>query len=508
MDFNMTGKLHNRFDLELIDTQTGQVKQRATSYNIILDSFFTDLVDDRSLLGSIALGDGTGTPVETRTNLFNKLIDKGAELVKVEKAYPTSYIRKKIVLTTTDCVGKRITEVGFWSGWARAVTHSMLKDSEGNPISILKTATDILTVYATFYMTIGLPNNGEYLLPTPNNNFLIAKVFGEKNYYADVCYGMDGNSEAAEEIIYANWTSRSPGATRQVIPNGAQLSWSDKLLYTELNDRIISCVGFPRIAVWTLPNTDIFPHLSMQNIPIANGDGSTREFKLPIPDIVPESEVIRVNGVALVRGTDYSIAYKNNATKHQDLFVSSNPRNFTASGGEYVTSEGYGTLIGWVKGASPNSKLRGVAGMKSGETVSYDFHKSIRVNTLLIKKGSLSSDSNTYLSIDYSVDGTNWSVLADYNYVYAQDIEADMEVETINARYWRLRNYAGQGNRVQAIYAKQFMSICFGYTTPGLVFVHPPAAGSTIEMDCKIDRPLKNKNWEIDFSVSVKIERG
>lgn len=66
------------------------------------------------------------------------------------------YTRRKIVLSPSDYVGARITEVGFGysTSSGSAVTHSMLKDSEGNQIAIEKTDTDVLTIYATFYLTL------------------------------------------------------------------------------------------------------------------------------------------------------------------------------------------------------------------------------------------------------------------------------------------------------------------------------------------------------------------
>ena len=38
-------KVHNRFDIEVTDAVTGEVKRRVTSYNIVLDQFFTRLID-------------------------------------------------------------------------------------------------------------------------------------------------------------------------------------------------------------------------------------------------------------------------------------------------------------------------------------------------------------------------------------------------------------------------------------------------------------------------------
>ena len=80
-------KVHNRFDFELADAKTGEVKQKCTCYNIVLDQYFRRLVSNSSTINAIMLGTGTGTPVVTRTSLFSYLIRKDATLVESHIAY-------------------------------------------------------------------------------------------------------------------------------------------------------------------------------------------------------------------------------------------------------------------------------------------------------------------------------------------------------------------------------------------------------------------------------------
>ena len=171
--------LHNRFDIEVSDAATGEIRQRATCYNIILDSFINAVVDrSTSKLSYMHVGTGSGTPAQTRNQLFTFLGSKACSTVETVKEYPTSYIRKKIVLLPEDFVGQRITEVGFasYSSQTSLMTHSMLKDSEGNEIAIVKTATDVITIYGTFYLTIGQPADDSMVLASPNNSVIIANV--------------------------------------------------------------------------------------------------------------------------------------------------------------------------------------------------------------------------------------------------------------------------------------------------------------------------------------------
>ena len=67
MNFNQKAVIHNRFDVEVRDAKTGELKQTAVAYNIILDRWFHYLTQtggvDKFLdsLRAIAVGDGTGT---------------------------------------------------------------------------------------------------------------------------------------------------------------------------------------------------------------------------------------------------------------------------------------------------------------------------------------------------------------------------------------------------------------------------------------------------------------
>ena len=90
MERELQTVLHNRFDFEVADAVTGEVKQRATSYNIILDNFFTRLLGRSSKLNYMQIGTGTGTLDQTRNKLFVYLGYKQATVVETVKAYPTS----------------------------------------------------------------------------------------------------------------------------------------------------------------------------------------------------------------------------------------------------------------------------------------------------------------------------------------------------------------------------------------------------------------------------------
>ncbi|HBL84509.1 MAG: hypothetical protein A2Y17_06415 [Clostridiales bacterium GWF2_38_85] len=505
MHNTITPKVHNRFDIEVTDAVTGKVKQKVTSYNIVLDQFFTKLLSRAAKLGYIHLGTGEGVPVVDRISMFAFLGARACTIEEVVKEYPVSYVRKKIVLAPSDFVGSRITEVGFGysTSSSTAVTHSMLKDSEGNQIAINKTDTDVLTVYATFYLTFSNSQSGGYLLPAPGNNAIIAAVL-EDSYTTVTNYiGAFGDYLTADEIkgkYYATKGGLTPTADlvnrKWTIPTSR---WD----YNAGNSHIVSAVGSPNYAVWQLPNPDIFPQIMLSNIAVGTGDGTTTEFACPIPKVVPSSESIRVNGVLLTKDIDYTIDFNNNSTEYPELFISANPNNCEVSGG-YNASYSRVPFVVWGESVDPSR------GIKSGSPIIYDFGSPILVNKLIIQAGCLSKNFSSYgtttasIGVDYSTDGESWTNIYTSPVIDYSTISTDQWLTpTITARYWRLTT-----SSVNGFGGSSSSRIMFGYVSKGLTFTTPPAAGASIEMDCKINQPLKNENWVLDFGFSVQFSRG
>ncbi|MGK3945972.1 hypothetical protein ABK046_47445, partial [Streptomyces caeruleatus] len=86
---------------------------------------------------SIAFGRGTGTPVRTRTGLFNYIGERFATLMGYDMANPTSSVTRQIRLNANEFNGEVISEVGFMAAifedgrFSALTTHALLQDSEG-----------------------------------------------------------------------------------------------------------------------------------------------------------------------------------------------------------------------------------------------------------------------------------------------------------------------------------------------------------------------------------------
>ena len=142
MEIKANVGLHNKFVIEVRDAETGELKQTATSYNIILDQMYTRLCGGSTYFVNIHFGTGTGTLSPSRTSLFTHLGTKAAVDEEQVKRIPNSSWTRKIVINPEEFVGSTFREVGiaFGATSTNLVTHSLLRDSEGSPLEITITA--------------------------------------------------------------------------------------------------------------------------------------------------------------------------------------------------------------------------------------------------------------------------------------------------------------------------------------------------------------------------------
>ena len=159
--------LHNRFDIEVRDAATGELRQRARAFNVICDTLWDRLLSTSSdskwavqlYSAYILFGSGAGTPAASDTALFDQVGYRGIGANNTGERTTfhsdvlngSAYIQTYVVLQAGDNVGDTLTEVGIGYDTTHCVTHAMLEDMNGNPISIEKTATDVITIYATIY---------------------------------------------------------------------------------------------------------------------------------------------------------------------------------------------------------------------------------------------------------------------------------------------------------------------------------------------------------------------
>lgn len=147
--------IHNKFEVEVIDSITGKIKERRVGYNTLCNSIWSALVNRTAYFSNITYGSGSGVPSPEDTTLFEPVgyaaVDSSKDVYSVDYNTGVFSYQRRIQLSESTAVGKTISEVGIGTS-TKIYTHAMLTDMNGNAISIEKTSTDIINIYATVYV--------------------------------------------------------------------------------------------------------------------------------------------------------------------------------------------------------------------------------------------------------------------------------------------------------------------------------------------------------------------
>lgn len=523
-----TACVHNKFEVLVKDAATGAVRQKAVAYNVILDAWFTNRFYRTSgdLFYAIAFGTGTGTPTAARTSLFEPLWRKDATLVKTVYGYPTSYVQKQIKLEANEYVGKRITEVGiegYSSGYSGGsyylITHAMLQDSEGHQIAIDKTDTDVLTITATFYCThtpAGFGDNAVY--PPANKNALVSWVLTGSFpdlYVRFSRYPLTQSSEMeSAEKSYKFTGSKTLSLSGGNAATGRMDLPVTTFLDTECNNRIVRHIGIPGVGAVTFPNHDIFPPYPVEQLPIGTGDGVTKEYSIKAPLILPGSDTVYVDGVALVRGTDYEIDYESNCGDWYEnyhtagLSCKSDGVSFGNLRSKTPSNNYYRDPLAWWD-CYDRSFYPDSCTVSEAAPIWLDFGEAKGCNRMKLDLITVPADKIGSLKLQYSQDGTAWTDVP--------GMTRTGQVWTfplLSARYWRvfIPGYSWTYQLTWGAAARDgqsFSSSFFlGKTVPGLRFTVPPASGKAITASYLLEYPFKTAGNLLRFACSFVLQRG
>lgn len=291
---NVEMNIHNRFDIEVIDSETGKIKQKAQAENIVLNQlwathFFT------KWNAVLHFGSGAGEPTSADTQLFNYVGSKS--LTDPQFSYDeANFIAKctsKITLSDTENVGLVLSEVGVAPRSAQTTlcTHAMIKDMNGNQITITKTNTDIINIYATvFAHADGIKNyfNVSNVYSAFKRTFNVALGRQAADYTSDnflVCRGRDGYTHDASKLLSSNGVIKDY-VTRKLTFKFARIG-ADKGNYDGLYALGLRTYDGD---VWSyyfefnmLP--PIWAGTDVVGEAIGTGDGSTKSFKTAFVDV-------------------------------------------------------------------------------------------------------------------------------------------------------------------------------------------------------------------------------
>lgn len=332
LNLNNNVKFHNKYELEVIDAATGQKKQTAIAENVVTTGIWNILKQSSpKMYGKIALGTGTGTPSAADTALFNQSFAYAGTFTMLNRTeqWPTcSYTVKVSIPATTSYVGT-FTEIGlcgsYYAGNSNYYyplwSHAMLKDAEGNQITITKTDLDILTITATIYVTFSHTDNN-FIWMTPGAQNIICNVFrnigggtppftsGKTLHYCSSVL-LDEDTGTILQVTVTQRLGSSAQMNESNVVNvpsvrmgtgtGNDTFYNAVLLGCASGDTLLYFGGI------VFPNTSIFPNQVLAGMNIGVGDGTTKEYTIPLPHFLENTDVVYVDGVKKTRGVDYTL---------------------------------------------------------------------------------------------------------------------------------------------------------------------------------------------------------
>ena len=528
------------YHLELIDSRSGKIKQKADTQNIILDNWWNSARNEYCsgrLVHEVVFGSGSGTPAESDTGPFHSLwtvaVSSERQTIDEENKAITCVAFASIPATsayvgtiTEICCTSRATAANGnqWPALKDYVfTHALLKDAEGNPISIEKTDVDILEV--TITITVSYSASSPWVLNRLPGYLLKKKgaVVNSANWadsqWFSIHLALGTTNPDPDFFLYnydfnrANIVGPSCGNACSMLAVGSLSKATRKMSFA--NTRIAQEVGQSRPIYYNyvmvegfmysaLPNADIFPSYTISNISIGKGDGVKTQFDNPLDYFVKDTEKVYKNGVALVRGTDYTIDYQNNHNRLPELAAT---RNCKTSGGVTVAAGSYGDSGPKRK---PFQRFVRSANMYLLETISVGWN----ANNPLFIEFEEAGDVNTFyvpswvstgtITLFRSADGENWTQVCEI--AHTSGTANTEKFSAIKAQYWKIEGTNTGWTNHSYTTDDMAQELFLGYVgDPDITFTEAPADGDVITMDVEMDRPFKNGNFVIDVAAELQL---
>lgn len=493
-DLGFKASIHNRFDIEVRDAETGELKQQAKAENIVLDSLWTRMQSSpqSAWFNRIHYGSGQATPSASDKSLTQFV----ASLSPSEEDYGWNaetgvyHWQRKVSIAAADSVGKQISEVGIAYGDTASylVTKALLQDMNGNPVSILKTSTDIINIYATVFVHVNPDgyNNGSCKVFCPDTSECFLRYLAGDYFY-------NSQGTAASWVPYAY---RAPYGTADYASEG----YDATLLVGSWSEQTATDWSF---------------------------SASTKQFTLPTKRL----DVGYGN-------TDYGMYYLTLSSSKSYYVKSADIVLYAAPGGWFPGSDIVGEAIGTGDGSTVDFKTKFgyvtnptiyVDGVPADCVVDVEAPSDAK-HTFAARVRAIDENGNPVVSVPTGAGSYNkfywenpyWEtigievVVCKYGYVYAsQDMKNwtqvvyayDRSTPTVgtiqsqykNYRYWYYVGYGSYNDGVlYAIHSTETR-------TTNIHFSTPPAAGAVITADYHTPCIAKDENHVFDFSVTIQM---
>lgn len=502
---DLRASIHNRFDVEVRDAITGELKQQARGYNVICDTLWDRLFNmsgttwrPQNYFVYVVYGSGSGTPSASDTALFAQLGYRYCETgttIAADQERGIFWRQGVVTLQASDNVGDTITEVGIAYDTTHIVTHALLEDMNGNPISIVKTDTDVILIYATVY--VHFPPGGWYggsislsRINTDGNphwlSMLTGRVPGGGSYIPH-WYRKGAGTRTGSS------TSSNGDMSETLDRANKKITLTNRLEAAQLNLPIRSLpIAYQYIAsgsyignttLWVTPGSWFTPS-EIKAEAVGTGDGTTTGFATAFP--VKTGSKVYVDGV---EASGVTIRPGPADAAHMENWLNT-CNEVTIAGIRIYDAEAY-TINADMGLGTPSLQSNGrTLGLENPFT-------AIGIASISAR---LSTGSGGVLTVQCSDDLVSWTDAGTLSSlgITTQTLSIPQALRT--KRYWRLMNAAASS---KAYYARFVADV--PDTAHNIVFASPPAAGSVITCDYTPDCIAKDENHVFDLTLELTL---
>ena len=476
---------HNRFDVVKNGEWVGYAE------NIILDQMYSRICTLSNYFVNIHFGTGSGIPTPDRTSLFSHLGTKTAVNEELVKAFPTSKWVRKIVLNPEEYVGQVLTEVGvaYGSSASNLVTHAMIKDAEGNPLSIDKTELDIIEIYATIFVTFVDDADIKWFEPASDNrlvNYLIggtplydyyARIHGETFYQYAIAEKALSRSRDGKTVNFST--------ARFGVAEG------------NYNERHIGAFSLDRIFGFEMPALSVLSNKTIENVVVGTGDGEKTTFDVPYGMV--KNMVVKLDGVPTddfvyepapkppMNDSDQSYAHTCYRLEKEGYYniLSIGPPFYQ---GSYTSGYTYEMIVERLKDMT-------------------DFMVGIQ----RLGSASGSDGRRAEMTVYGSNDLETWSTVIPKFYSggswQGSPITWQTFGENVNDyRYLRFVSYSDNNPKLYTVRHRSYVAVPQSYNK--LVLNQPPAEGVVITVSGDVEYLPKTEDYVIDVSFAIQFGEG
>ena len=500
MNIDASIKFKNNYRLQHIDTITGEILHDLEFHNVVLDQII-DTVRNNSTYGreyfGIAIGDGSGIPSASDTKLFHEIKrftgsyqNSDVTFNCSKKDNNTLLFSVSVTIPAKESEVYDISEVGVCFYPSTLVTHALILDSEGNPITVKKKDTDKIILNCELYIIFeseGIENfNVEDFVDFSygSGTLLIYYNFGAATSLE--AQRISRFSSSTCTLPRPDWIKNKDAKTFTVNFGPSRLPEFSMPTY-------IRGITFGLLGTIKLPNEAIFPRYKVSNITVGIGDGETTKFKCPLNYFIRESEIIRVGTNEKIRGIDYTIDNEANQDELIEL----------SAGNEAIISGGRsGAELPLFRKPFGDESGSGPVTINASYPLYLDFKEPVKLNTLRVPLGK----SGTFTLFGRNTEEEDWTLIGQltpneennhYNFdlCYYRYIKLT-STTTAPTMKTRISEY----NTIEKCKEKSYF---IGYVGDGIEFTTPPPEGAVITMDAYTDLPFVSPNNVLDISATL-----